>query len=59
MKERIREAFDEIHAEEELKRNTKDAKAYIILQRYENLFQPNTALRIGTIFKEPYVENEK
>ena len=45
-----------MNTKEELKRNTKYAKAY------ENLFQPNTALRIGTIFKDlyrPYVENEK
>ncbi|MBX9184015.1 spore coat associated protein CotJA [Clostridium sp. K04] len=51
-----------MNTKEELKRNIKYAKAYIILQRYENLFQPNTALRIGTIFKDlyrPYVENEK
>ena len=51
-----------MNTKEELKRNTKYAKAYIILQRYENLFQPNTALRIGTIFKDlyrPYVENGK
>ena len=37
------------------------AKSFIIPQRYENLFDFSTALRIGTIFKDlyrPYVEKE-
>ncbi len=43
-------------------RNNKYAKAYIVPQRYENLLPAYTALKIGTIFRDlyrPYVESEK
>ena len=42
MKERIREAFDEIHAEEELKRNT---KAFLEKKRKEKKQEKRTAYR--------------
>ena len=35
------------------------AKAFIILQEYENLFKPETALLIGTIFKDLYRPYDK
>ena len=30
------------------------ARVYVILQKYENLFNVSTALRVGTIFKDLY-----
>ena len=51
-----------MNTKEELKRNTKYAKAYIVPQRYRNLLPAYTALKIGTIFRDlyrPYVESEK
>ena len=38
------------------------AKIFIVLQVYENLLNPKTALKLGTIFKDlyrPYVNHEK
>ncbi|AYE33005.1 spore coat associated protein CotJA [Clostridium septicum] len=51
-----------MNIEENLIRNNEYAKAYIILQKYENLLTPATALNIGTIFRDlyrPYIESEK
>ena len=30
------------------------AKAFIVLQEYENLLNPTTSLKLGTIFKDLY-----
>lgn len=38
------------------------AKAFIVLQVYENLLNPTTSLKLGTIFKDlyrPYVKYDK
>ncbi|MEN8078321.1 spore coat associated protein CotJA [Clostridioides difficile] len=38
------------------------AKAFIIPQKYENLLNPKTSLKLGTIFKDlyrPYVKYDK
>lgn len=38
------------------------AKDFIIPQKYENLFNPITSLKLGTIFKDlyrPYVKYDK
>lgn len=38
------------------------AKAFIVLQVYENLLNPTTSLKLGTIFKDlyrPYVKHDK
>lgn len=38
------------------------AKAIIILQKYENLINPTTSLKLGTIFKDlyrPYTKHDK
>ncbi|SCJ10111.1 Spore coat associated protein JA (CotJA) [uncultured Clostridium sp.] len=51
-----------MNTKENLIRNKEYAKAYIVLQRYENLVSIDTALKIGTIFRDlyrPYVESEK
>ncbi len=37
------------------------AQAYVPPQKYENLFSPNTAIKLGTIFRDlyrPYNETE-
>ena len=38
------------------------AKVFIVLQAYENLLNPTTSLKLGTIFKDlyrPYGKHEK
>lgn len=38
------------------------AKAFIIPQKYENLINPTTSLKVGTIFKDlyrPYAKHDK
>ena len=37
------------------------ARVFIVLQEYENLLNPTTALKLGTIFKDlyrPYTKND-
>lgn len=41
--------------------NLRYAESYILLQKYKNLFHPDEALMLGTLFKDlyrPYVETE-
>lgn len=38
------------------------ARVFIVLQEYENLLNPTTSLKLGTIFKDlyrPYSKHEK